>query len=87
LHEASLIARDMLALCVAAQVHWSAAAIRLSTSIGVAQWRPEIGRDFDRLMAAADEALYAAKRNGKGRYATSASPSSPEAEPQLRKSA
>src|SRR3569623_924944 len=87
LHEATLIARDMLALCVAAQVHWSATAIRLSTSIGVAQWRPEIGRDFDRLMAAADEALYAAKRNGKGRYATSATLSPPEAEPQMRKSA
>jgi diguanylate cyclase (GGDEF)-like protein len=86
LHEATLIARDMLALCVAAQVHWSAAAIRLSTSIGVAQWRPEIGRDFDRLMAAADEALYAAKREGKGRYATSALLPAPKAE-QLRKSA
>jgi len=86
LHEATLIARDMLALCVAAQVHWSAEAIRLSTSIGVAQWRPEIGRDFDRLMAAADEALYAAKREGKGRYATSALLPAPKAE-QLRKSA
>lgn len=87
LHEAGLIARDMLGLCVAAQVHWSAAAIRLSTSIGTAQWRPEIGRDFGRLMAAADEALYAAKRDGKGRYATSAVLSSSQIEPQLRKSA
>jgi diguanylate cyclase (GGDEF)-like protein len=87
LHEATFIARDMLALCAAAQVHRSGVAIGLSTSIGIAQWRPETGRDFDRLMVAADEALYAAKRDGKGRYATSAIPSSPEAEPRLRKSA
>ena len=87
LHEAGLIARDMLGLCVAAQVHWSAAAIKLSTSIGTAQWRPQIGHDFGRLMAAADEALYTAKREGKGRYAASVMSSSLEVELPLRKSA
>jgi len=79
LHEATLISRSMLALCAAAQVHWNGVTIGLSTSIGVAQWRPEIGREFDRLVMAADEALYTAKREGKGRYAVSdASSSGPE---------
>jgi len=87
LHEAGLIARDMLGLCVAAQVHWSAAAIKLSTSIGVAQWRPEIGHDFDRLIVTADEALYASKRDGKSRYSVYAATPLSEAEPPLRKSA
>ncbi len=87
LHEAGLIARDMLGLCVAAQVHWSAAAIKLSTSIGVAQWRPEIGHDFDRLIVTADEALYASKREGKSRYSVYAATPLPEIESPLRKSA
>jgi len=79
LHEATLISRSMLALCAAAQVHWNGVTIGLSTSIGVAQWRPEIGREFDRLVMAADDALYVAKREGKGRYAVSdASSSGPE---------
>jgi diguanylate cyclase (GGDEF)-like protein len=79
LHEATLISRSMLALCAAAQVHCNGVTIGLSTSIGVAQWRPEIGREFDRLVMAADEALYVAKREGKGRYAVSdASSSGPE---------
>jgi diguanylate cyclase (GGDEF)-like protein len=79
LHEATLISRSMLALCAAAQVHWNGVTIGLSTSIGIAQWRPEIGREFDRLVMAADEALYVAKREGKGRYAVSdASSSGPE---------
>ncbi len=77
----------MLGLCVAAQVHWSAAAIKLSTSIGVAQWRPEIGHDFDRLIVTADEALYASKRDGKSRYSVYAATPLSEAEPPLRKSA
>ena len=87
LHEAGLIARDMLDLCVAAQVHWSTASIRLSTSMGGAQWRPDIGHDFDRLVVAADEALYASKRDGKGRYSVCAVPSAIEIEPLLCKSA
>jgi len=88
LHEATVIARDVLALCVAAQVRRGGTAIGLSTSIGIAQWRPEIGRIFDRLVGEADEALYAAKRGGKGCYVVSAMPPSSEAAgPELRKSA
>jgi predicted signal transduction protein with EAL and GGDEF domain len=43
--------------------------IPIAASIGVAQWTREIGNYPDRLMAAADHALYAAKKDGKNRYA------------------
>ena len=56
------------------------------SSIGVAQWRPEIGLQAERLLAAADRALYTAKKDGKNGYAVfDATPL--EAEPALRKSA
>lgn len=86
-HEAGLVARDMLDLCTAALVHWSTATIRLSTSIGIAQWCPDIGHDFGRLIVAADEALYAAKRDGKNCYSVRAAAPLPEVESALRKSA
>src|SRR5947209_5240194 len=43
--------------------------VPISLSIGVAQWTGEIGPFPDRMMAAADHALYAAKNGGKNRYA------------------
>ena len=84
-HEASCVARDVLDLCASAQVFWNGTTVRLSASIGVAQWRPEIGHDFSRLIGAADEALYAAKRDGRSRYTVSALSS--EAEAWMRQSA
>ena len=46
-----------------------AAAGAIAVSIGVAQWTLDIGPYPDRLIAAADHALYAAKKEGKNRYA------------------
>jgi PleD family two-component response regulator len=43
--------------------------IPIAVSIGVAQWTAEIGTFPDRLIVAADHALYAAKKQGKNRYA------------------
>lgn len=39
----------------------------VGTSIGIARF-PEDGRDYDTLLAAADKAMYAAKKGGKGCY-------------------
>jgi PleD family two-component response regulator len=43
--------------------------IPVAVSIGVAQWTGEIGAFPDRLIAAADHALYVAKKEGKNRHA------------------
>lgn len=40
-----------------------AESLRIRTSVGVALW-PQHGRDLERLIAAADQAMYAAKRSG-----------------------
>jgi PleD family two-component response regulator len=42
--------------------------VPLSVSIGVAQWSREVGAFPDRLIAAADHALYVAKKGGRNRY-------------------
>ena len=65
--EAAMIARHILETCRAQPPLYAGAAI--GASIGVAQWHPAIGHKVDRLVAAADEALYAAKSQGKNRFA------------------
>ncbi|WP_424629420.1 diguanylate cyclase [Bradyrhizobium sp. SYSU BS000235] len=69
LHEAALVARQLLDACRAERLLWSGVSIPLTASIGVAQWRQDIGRHFDRLIAEADRALYIAKNSGKNGYA------------------
>jgi diguanylate cyclase (GGDEF)-like protein len=78
--EASLIAVRVLDACRDDAETCAPDDIPVSASIGVAEWTPQIGRDADRLTAAADHALYAAKRDGKGRHALfdSAPPLQPE---------
>jgi diguanylate cyclase (GGDEF)-like protein len=69
LREGALIARRVLDACRADAEACAGADIPIAASIGVAQWTPEIGAFPDRLMAAADHALYAAKKDGKNRHA------------------
>ncbi len=86
LREGAMVARHVLEACQGEAVHWNGSALALSASIGVAQWRPELGLHSERLMAAADRALYMAKKDGKNGYAVfDATPL--EAEPVLRKTA
>ena len=51
----------------------------LGVSIGVAVTDPSSEEPLDGLVTRADEAMYAAKRSGKGRYAVSM-PEAPEAQ-------
>ena len=77
--EAAAIARRLLAACRVG------ADIAITASIGVAGWSPAVGASAERLIATADQALYAAKKQGKNRYAVqnTAPPLAPvlEAEP------
>lgn len=86
LREGAMVARHLLEACQNETVQWNGAPLALSASIGVAQWRSEIGLHAERLIAAADRALYMAKKDGKNGYAVfDATPL--EAEPVLRKTA
>ena len=69
LREGAMIARRVLEVCREDAAACVGADIPIALSIGVAQWTREIGPFPDRLMAAADHALYAAKRDGKNCHA------------------
>src|SRR6201987_4666927 len=84
LREGIMIARRVLDVCRQDAEGCVGGDIPIAVSIGVAQWNREIGAFPDRLIAAADHALYAAKKEGKNRYAAY-DPSPllvPEAEPE-----
>ena len=78
-----MIARRVLDVCRADAEACAGEEIPIGASIGVAQWTPEIGGFPDRLLATADQALYAAKKDGKNRYAVHdlALPSAPPLTP------
>jgi len=67
--EGALIARSVLEVCREDAVGCVGVDIPIAVSIGIAQWSREIGPFPDRLIAAADHALYAAKKRGKNCYA------------------
>ena len=69
LREGIMIARRVLDVCRRDAEGCIGAEIPIAVSIGVAQWTRDIGVFPDRLIAAADQALYAAKNEGKNRYA------------------
>jgi diguanylate cyclase (GGDEF)-like protein len=69
LREGAMIARRVLEVCRADAEQCAGKDIPISVSIGVAQWNREIGGYPDRLIAAADHALYEAKRDGRDCYA------------------
>jgi diguanylate cyclase (GGDEF)-like protein len=80
-HDGATTARRVLHACLARRDETFAT---ISASIGVAQWTSDVGRDLERLIAAADQALYAAKKNGKNRYAVyDPEPSASATEPSM----
>lgn len=70
LREGAMIARRVLEVCRADAEQCTGRDIPISVSIGVAQWSAEMGALPDLLIAAADQALYAAKKGGRNRFAT-----------------
>jgi predicted signal transduction protein with EAL and GGDEF domain len=70
----------VLEVCRADAAQCTGSNIPVAVSIGVAQWSREMGMYPDRLIAAADHALYDAKKAGRNRFAIyePASPLAPE---------
>jgi diguanylate cyclase (GGDEF)-like protein len=67
--EGAMIAGRVLEVCREDAEGCAGTDIPIGVSIGVAQWSSEIGMFPDRLIVAADHALYVAKKEGKNRYA------------------
>jgi diguanylate cyclase (GGDEF)-like protein len=80
--EGGMIARRVLEVVRADAEQCTGKDIPIAISIGVAQWSREIGLHPDRLIAAADHALYDAKKGGKNGYATYA-PAAPTLAPDM----
>jgi diguanylate cyclase (GGDEF)-like protein len=70
LREGAMIARRVLEVCRLDAEQCVGSDIPIAVSIGVAQWNREIGAFPDRLIAAADHALYDAKKDGRNCFAT-----------------
>ena len=83
LREGAMIARRVIEICREDAEGCVGADIPIAVSIGVAQWTRQMGAFPDRLIGAADHALYAAKNDGKNRHAVydPAPPLAPELDP------
>ena len=69
LREGAMIARRIIEICRKDAEGCVGTDIPIAVSIGVAQWTRDMGAFPDRLIAAADHALYVAKNEGKNRHA------------------
>ena len=81
LREGAMIARRVLDACREDAAGCIGNEIPIAVSIGVAQWTKQIGAWPERLIAAADQALYAAKNAGKNRHAVHDHTALPAPEP------
>lgn len=63
--EGAAVAQALIETLRAQPPHWEGAAIAMTLSIGLAEWSPARPSDTRALFAAADQALYEAKRRGR----------------------
>lgn len=66
--DAAAVARQLLDVCADHPASWEGAALNIGVSIGIAQWSHAACNTPEQLMAAADQALYMAKKQGKARF-------------------
>jgi diguanylate cyclase (GGDEF)-like protein len=85
LQQGAMIAHRILDVCRRDAEQCVGTDIPISVSIGVAQWTKDVGAFPDRLIAAADHALYDAKKSGRNGYAVyqAAPPLVPDADAML----
>jgi diguanylate cyclase (GGDEF)-like protein len=69
LREGAMIARRIIDVCREDAAGCVGNDLPIAVSIGIAQWTREVGMLPDRLIAAADHALYVAKKEGRNRHA------------------
>src|SRR5579883_1252873 len=69
LREGALVAGRIIEVCREYAAGCVGDDIPIAVSVGVAQWTREVGALPDRLIAAADHALYVAKKEGRNRHA------------------
>jgi diguanylate cyclase (GGDEF)-like protein len=67
--EAALVAEQLLDACAARPAHWNGCELSIGISIGIAQWSRAACATPEQLVAAADQALYTAKKQGKSCFA------------------
>jgi diguanylate cyclase (GGDEF)-like protein len=64
---ACLLADRLRALIAKTEFEYGGARVKVTVSIGVGAWRPEMGEDAEKIIRAADTALYRAKAEGRNR--------------------
>jgi len=74
LAEAELFAGRMRQKVEAAEFSHQGTCLKVTVSIGVSAWMPEIKENFDELLRRADEALYLAKEQGRNRVCSLPAP-------------
>lgn len=70
LREGAMMGRRMIEACRTQWTPRNGEPIKITASVGITQWRAEIGVDFERMIIEADRALYTAKEAGKDRLAS-----------------